>query len=81
MCWKSRSSCYAVFIEDSETAEILEFGIVVVCEAECMVGIQPAVVSMAPLVRTAGDNLGVSESFGHCVFDCRNSAHGVLCCN
>ena len=78
MCWKTGSGCDAIFVENSQTAKVLEFGLVVIGEAECMVGVKPTVVSVPPIAGAAGDDFGVSEGFRHGVFDCRDSAHGVL---
>ena len=75
MCWEAIVGIYAVFIQDSQTAKVLEFGVIVVGEAECMVRVQPSVISVTPVARATRDDLCVCESFRHGVFDGIDSAH------
>lgn len=78
MGWEAGATCDSVLIEDSQRSEILKFWIVIVCKAEGMIRVQPAVVAMATLAGASRDDFGVRESFGHCVLDCVDSCHGVL---
>jgi len=72
------ATCDSVFIEDSQTAKVLELGVVVVCKAEGVVGVEPSVVAMTTFAGASRDDFGVRESFGHGVLDCVDSCHGVL---
>jgi hypothetical protein len=68
-------SCDAIFIEDAEGTKILECGVVVVCETEGVVGIQPPVVCVSSSGGTAGSDFCVRkgghsfESFLDCGFE------------
>lgn len=74
--WEAVLGVDSVFIEDSQTAKVLELGIVVVGEAEGMVGVKPSVISVASVVGATRNDLCVGESFGHGVFDGVDCAHG-----
>lgn len=69
----------AVLVEDSQTAEVLISWIVVICETECMICVQPAVVGVSSVLRPARDNFGVGESLGHGVLDGFDRAHRRIC--
>ncbi len=72
------AACYPILVQYSQTSEVLELGVVVVCKAEGVVGVEPSVVSMTTLVRSSRDNFGVRESFRHGVLDCVDSCHRFL---
>ena len=74
--WETCSAIDAVFVEDSQTAEVLESWVVVAGEAECVVSVQPAVVGVPSFAGAARDDLCVGEGFGHGVFECVDCAHG-----
>jgi hypothetical protein len=76
MCWEASACVDTVFVEDSQTAKVLKSRIVVVCEAECVVRVEPAMVSVSSLVGSAGHDFGVGKSFRHSIFDGRYCAHG-----
>lgn len=65
MCWETLSTIDSVLVQDSQRTEVLEFGVVIVCERKGVVGIQPAMVRMSSVVGAARYNLCVGESFGH----------------
>jgi len=69
VCWESLTSIDAVLVQDSQTAKILELGIVVVGKTECVVTVKPTMVGVSALVGPARHNFGVRKSFRHCVFD------------
>ena len=72
------STIDSILIEDSQTAEVLEFRVVVVCEREGVVGVQPSVICVSSLVGATRHDFGVGESFGHGVLDCVDSCHGFV---
>lgn len=59
MCWEPLSCVDSVLIQDSQTAKVLIFRVVVIGEAEGVVGIEPSVVGMASIPRTSGNDLCV----------------------
>ena len=64
--WKSVPGGHAVFVEDAQTAEVVEAVVVVIGEAEGVEGFQPAAVfGVAALAGAAGDDGRVSEGLGH----------------
>lgn len=75
MCREAGARRDAVLVEHAQAPEVLEARIVVVGEAEGMVGVQPAMVGMTALAGAAGYDLGVTESFGHGVSNGGVDAH------
>lgn len=73
--WKAILTTDAILIEHAQRAKVLELGIVVVCEAESVIRVEPAVVGMSSLARATRDDFGVRESFRHCVFEGVDTAH------
>lgn len=69
VCRKSCLRCDAVFVENTQRSKTHMRWIIVVCKAECVVGIQPAVIWVAASRRAAWDD-GCVWEFGHCGFDC-----------
>ena len=78
VCWESTAAVNTIFVEDSQTAKVLKLGIVIVCKAEGMVSVQPAMVCVTSIGAATRDNFSVRECFRHCVFDCVDCAHGGL---
>ena len=58
-----------VFVQDAEGAERHGCGIVVVCEGEGVVGIEPAMVGMTTGGGAAGGDLRVGKCLGHDLLD------------
>jgi len=77
MGWEALASIYSIFVQNPQTSKVLEARIVVISETEGMVAVEPSVVCVSALVGAAGHDFGVREGFGHGVFDCGYSAHGV----
>lgn len=75
MCRESGAACDSVLIEDPQRAKILKFGIVIACERECVVGVEPAVIRVAALCGASRDDLCVREGFRHGILDCVDSCH------
>ena len=69
---KSVQGSHAVFVKNTQGAELLEGWVVVLGEGEGVVAVQPAVIGVATVRGTAGDYIGVWE-FGHDFCCC-------LCC-
>lgn len=59
VCREACSAIDAVFVEDSQTAEVLEFRVVVAGEAECVVSVEPAVVGVPSFAGATRDDLCV----------------------
>lgn len=54
-----------VFVQNTETAEVLETLVKVAGETERVEGVQPAVIGMSAIGGTAKDNLGVRKRLRH----------------
>lgn len=77
MCWESGGGCNAVFVEYTQAAEVLEALVGVLCEGECVVGVEEVGIDCVPaLFRGTYGDLRVGESFRHCGFEGVCAAHG-----
>ncbi len=65
----------AVFVQDAQGAEGLEGWVVVLGEGEGVVGVEPAVASVAAVAASAGDDL---HGFGCGGDDCFGCGHGGM---
>jgi hypothetical protein len=66
MSSESVFSCNAVFIENAEASEVIEFVVVIASEAEGVEGLQPAAVfGISALAGATENDLGVGEWTGH----------------
>ena len=72
MGWKAILRRHSVFVEDPQAPERLELGVIIGGEGESVIRVEPSMISVAPLVAAAWDNLCFGK-FGHsgcCYFSC-----------
>ena len=76
VCGEAGLGSHAIFVEDAEGAVVLVAGVEVTGEGEGVVGVEPAVVSVAAGRGRVGDNFGVGEEGGHGFLHCGCHAVG-----
>lgn len=69
MSRESGLGSHAVFVEDAKSSKVLESWIIITCEGEGVVRVEPSVVGVPTLSRRTFDDFGVREYL----------SHGVLC--
>lgn len=67
MCREAGSGSDSIFIQDAKTTEVLESTIKVSSKTESVIRVQPSMIRMSTIRRTAKDDLGMGKRLGHFV--------------